>query len=92
MGAVSAGADDAPGCCGMSTDRVILLAAGGTGGHLFPAEALANALIARGYTIELATDERAVRYVARISRHGWSTRSRRRRRPAVRSAPAHRPD
>ena len=48
----------------MSTDRVILLAAGGTGGHLFPAEALANALIARGYAVELATDERAVKYGA----------------------------
>jgi UDP-N-acetylglucosamine--N-acetylmuramyl-(pentapeptide) pyrophosphoryl-undecaprenol N-acetylglucosamine transferase len=41
---------------------VALLAAGGTGGHLFPAEALAQELIARGWKIHLATDERAGRY------------------------------
>lgn len=40
----------------------ILIAAGGTGGHLFPAEALAHALSARGHAVELATDERADRY------------------------------
>ena len=35
-----------------------VLAAGGTGGHLFPAQALAEALIARGWRIVLATDDR----------------------------------
>ena len=40
----------------------ILLAAGGTGGHLFPAEALAHELKARGWSVHLATDERAGRY------------------------------
>ncbi|MCX7899331.1 MAG: undecaprenyldiphospho-muramoylpentapeptide beta-N-acetylglucosaminyltransferase, partial [Methylocystis sp.] len=40
----------------------IVLAAGGTGGHLFPAEALAHALGARGVPVELVTDERALRY------------------------------
>ncbi|HEV2954649.1 MAG TPA: undecaprenyldiphospho-muramoylpentapeptide beta-N-acetylglucosaminyltransferase [Xanthobacteraceae bacterium] len=39
-----------------------MLAAGGTGGHLFPAEALAAALAARGVAVELATDARAVGY------------------------------
>jgi UDP-N-acetylglucosamine--N-acetylmuramyl-(pentapeptide) pyrophosphoryl-undecaprenol N-acetylglucosamine transferase len=40
----------------------ILVAAGGTGGHLFPAEALAHELIARGWEVHLATDERAGRF------------------------------
>ena len=39
-----------------------LLSAGGTGGHLFPAEALAEALARRGIAVELVTDERAERY------------------------------
>lgn len=38
--------------------KVIVLAAGGTGGHLFPAQALAEELAARGYDIHLMTDER----------------------------------
>lgn len=42
--------------------ELVLLAAGGTGGHLFPAEALACVLTARGLTVDLATDERAARY------------------------------
>ena len=41
---------------------VILISAGGTGGHLFPAESLAAELGARGWTVDLATDERADKY------------------------------
>ncbi len=40
----------------------ILLAAGGTGGHLFPAQALALELRQRGFKVELVSDERAVGY------------------------------
>jgi UDP-N-acetylglucosamine--N-acetylmuramyl-(pentapeptide) pyrophosphoryl-undecaprenol N-acetylglucosamine transferase len=42
--------------------RPILLAAGGTGGHLFPAAALSQELKRRGYEVELATDERVEKY------------------------------
>lgn len=45
-----------------STPPLVLLAAGGTGGHLFPAEALAAALKRRGFAVDLATDARAARY------------------------------
>jgi len=46
-----------------TADRApVLVAAGGTGGHLFPAEALAAALTARGIVVHLATDRRATRY------------------------------
>lgn len=41
---------------------VILLAAGGTGGHLFPAEALGHELTLRGWKVHLATDDRAERF------------------------------
>jgi UDP-N-acetylglucosamine--N-acetylmuramyl-(pentapeptide) pyrophosphoryl-undecaprenol N-acetylglucosamine transferase len=48
----------------LSGDRqpLVVVAAGGTAGHLFPAEALAAALVKRGITVDLATDERATRY------------------------------
>jgi len=46
----------------MNPDNLILVAAGGTGGHLFPAEALSHALIARGARVRLATDSRALKY------------------------------
>jgi UDP-N-acetylglucosamine--N-acetylmuramyl-(pentapeptide) pyrophosphoryl-undecaprenol N-acetylglucosamine transferase len=41
---------------------LVVVAAGGTGGHLFPAEALTVALTRRGITVDLVTDERAARY------------------------------
>ncbi|WP_019222420.1 undecaprenyldiphospho-muramoylpentapeptide beta-N-acetylglucosaminyltransferase [Bartonella rattaustraliani] len=47
----------------MTDKKVIVLAAGGTGGHLFPAEALAVELRRRGYDVHLATDERVQRFV-----------------------------
>ena len=45
-----------------SANKLILLCAGGTGGHLFPAEALAVALEKRGATVDLATDTRAAHF------------------------------
>ncbi|GLK55871.1 UDP-N-acetylglucosamine--N-acetylmuramyl-(pentapeptide) pyrophosphoryl-undecaprenol N-acetylglucosamine transferase [Methylopila capsulata] len=46
--------------------RPILLAAGGTGGHLFPAEALAVELGRREVPVELVTDERALAYASKF--------------------------
>lgn len=48
------------------TKGIILLAAGGTGGHLFPAEALAHTLAARGYSVHLVTDSRAERFAGKF--------------------------
>lgn len=44
------------------TRKLVMLAAGGTGGHLFPAQALAETLVKRGYRIQLMTDERVRDY------------------------------
>ena len=52
----------------MANAPLILLAAGGTGGHLFPAEALGVELIRRGFRVRLATDSRALRYSGLFSR------------------------
>ncbi|MGI6247191.1 MAG: undecaprenyldiphospho-muramoylpentapeptide beta-N-acetylglucosaminyltransferase [Pseudochelatococcus sp.] len=41
---------------------LVIVAAGGSGGHLFPAEALTVALKARGVRVELATDARAAKF------------------------------
>ncbi len=52
----------------MSDSPLIMLAAGGTGGHLFPAEALGVALMKRGVRVRLVTDSRAVRYSGLFSK------------------------
>ena len=52
----------------MTTAPLILLAAGGTGGHLFPAEALGVELIRRGHRVRLVTDARALRYTGLFTR------------------------
>lgn len=48
----------------------ILLSAGGTGGHLFPAEALAHELKRRGWSVHLATDDRAERFAGTFPADG----------------------
>src|ERR1700692_2709581 len=52
----------------MDSSPLILLAAGGTGGHLFPAEALGVGLLRRGFRVRLATDPRALRYSGLFSK------------------------
>ncbi len=43
-------------------DPLLIIAAGGTGGHMFPAQALAEAMLARGWRVKLSTDVRGARY------------------------------
>lgn len=42
--------------------RLLLIAAGGTGGHMFPAQALAEVMVRRGWRVRLSTDARGARY------------------------------
>ncbi|MBK0327322.1 UDP-N-acetylglucosamine--N-acetylmuramyl-(pentapeptide) pyrophosphoryl-undecaprenol N-acetylglucosamine transferase [Rhodobacteraceae bacterium F11138] len=41
---------------------LLMMAAGGTGGHMFPAQALAEAMLSRGWRVRLSTDARGARY------------------------------
>ena len=41
---------------------LLLIAAGGTGGHMFPAQALAEAMLAKGWRVRLSTDARGARF------------------------------
>ncbi|UWR23616.1 UDP-N-acetylglucosamine--N-acetylmuramyl-(pentapeptide) pyrophosphoryl-undecaprenol N-acetylglucosamine transferase [Sulfitobacter sp. S190] len=46
----------------MSKAPLLVIAAGGTGGHMFPAQALAEVMLARGWRVRLSTDARGARY------------------------------
>jgi len=52
----------------MSEVRPIVLATGGTGGHVFPAEALAGELEARGVPFTLVTDTRGKQWQGALAR------------------------
>lgn len=42
---------------------LLVIAAGGTGGHMFPAQALAEVMLHRGWRVKLSTDARGARYI-----------------------------
>ena len=42
--------------------KLLVIAAGGTGGHMFPAQALAEEMLSRGWRVKLSTDARGMRY------------------------------
>ena len=46
--------------------KLAIVAAGGTGGHMFPALALGRALVSRGRAVTLITDQRGARYVGGV--------------------------
>jgi UDP-N-acetylglucosamine--N-acetylmuramyl-(pentapeptide) pyrophosphoryl-undecaprenol N-acetylglucosamine transferase len=50
------------------TARPVVLAAGGTGGHVFPAQALAEELSLRGHALALVTDRRGIDYGGALGR------------------------
>jgi UDP-N-acetylglucosamine--N-acetylmuramyl-(pentapeptide) pyrophosphoryl-undecaprenol N-acetylglucosamine transferase len=54
---------------------LVILAAGGTGGHIFPAEALARELLGRGYRVALMTDQRGSKFSDDLSVSVYRTRA-----------------
>ncbi len=48
---------------------LLIIAAGGTGGHMFPAQALAEAMLRKGWQVMLSTDARGARYTGGFPAH-----------------------
>jgi len=46
----------------MTRPPLLVIAAGGTGGHMFPAQALAEHMLTQGWRVKLTTDARGARY------------------------------
>ncbi|MCH2164071.1 MAG: UDP-N-acetylglucosamine--N-acetylmuramyl-(pentapeptide) pyrophosphoryl-undecaprenol N-acetylglucosamine transferase [Marinovum sp.] len=46
------------------SEKLLVIAAGGTGGHMFPAQALAEAMLSLGWRVKLSTDARGARYTS----------------------------
>ncbi|MFT5007279.1 MAG: UDP-N-acetylglucosamine--N-acetylmuramyl-(pentapeptide) pyrophosphoryl-undecaprenol N-acetylglucosamine transferase, partial [Paracoccaceae bacterium] len=46
----------------MTNQPLLVIAAGGTGGHMFPAQALAEAMLETGWRVKLSTDTRGAQY------------------------------
>ena len=46
----------------MARMPLLIIAAGGTGGHMFPAQALAEVMARKGWRVRLSTDARGARY------------------------------
>ncbi len=49
------------------TSPLLIMAAGGTGGHMFPAQALSEEMLKRGWRVKLSTDARGARYTGGFS-------------------------
>ncbi len=47
----------------MNRMPLLMIAAGGTGGHMFPAQALTETMMRRGWRVMLTTDDRGARYI-----------------------------
>jgi UDP-N-acetylglucosamine--N-acetylmuramyl-(pentapeptide) pyrophosphoryl-undecaprenol N-acetylglucosamine transferase len=80
------------------TAPLLVIAAGGTGGHMFPAQALAEEMLARGWRVALSSDARGARYAggfpaaveiaARCARHLRARRAGRKAGCAAGASPA----
>ena len=49
----------------INNDKKIIIASGGTGGHIFPAVGLANYLNKLGFNSTLTTDKRGLKFIDR---------------------------
>jgi len=48
----------------MTDAPLLVMAAGGSGGHMFPAQSLAEVMLERGWRVKLSTDDRGARFTS----------------------------